>query len=709
MCSAYHWLLIGALLATASLPPCCCALSARPLQNFTVTTTASSSDDSCSTTLTCLNGAHIYEGDVNGTYAGRLTLINDLSALKQQSNGVLLYKNPIRMLDPTAKQAASFNTSWVTDLVMEYWDPNNTALTRRGDGMTFVMTADNSNSTVGTPAKCLGIYDGSGRRNSRSIVVEFDTYQNADPPMKDISDNHVSLEFMNITFVDAQNASDAEDIELWEEKTLYTWVEYSGVTQLLEVRISRSNARPVIPVLSYQIDLFDVADEFMYVGFSSGNGDAYSSYYIGNWTFESYGIKAAVVPSKRSSSSVGVTVGASVGAFFVMLLAAVVLLGVRKWRRYKASQLGSNSFKEDPMLQLQLSGMPESFSYKQLSVATRAFSEESKLGQGGFGSVYRGVLPTSGLSVAVKRISADSKQGGREFLAEVSIISQLRHRNLIQLVGWCRDRGKYLLVYELMPNGSLDKALFRLEGQPSALSWKQRFNIVTGTAAALDYLHQGWKQQVIHRDVKASNIMLDDEWNAKLGDFGLARLVDHHGPSATTLVAGTYGYIAPEAAFSGRYTDKTDVFAFGAVILEVACGRKAYSGILPPDETILVDWVWRCLSEGKLLSVVDKRLGDYDVYWMEVVLLLGLLCSHPNPAARPTIRHIVQVLAGDAPVPSVPSSKPATVFERDSRLVRIQDLHSTDTEMSLSISGPSTLVFSSLSRESGNSSTGTSY
>ena len=154
--------------------------------------------------------------------------------------------------------------------------------------------------------------------------------------------------------------------------------------------------------------------------------------------------------------------------------------------------------------------------------------------------------------MAVKKVSNDSRQGEREFLAEVQIISQLRHRNIVELIGFCRDRGKFLLVYELMPRGSLDQALFRPKSREQVLTWDKRWKIVSGTAAALHYLHEGWRQQVIHRDVKSSNIMLDEDHNPKLGDFGLARLVDHEKNAATTLVCGTYGYIAPEA--TGRHS-----------------------------------------------------------------------------------------------------------------------------------------------------------
>lgn len=159
-----------------------------------------------------------------------------------------------------------------------------------------------------------------------------------------------------------------------------------------------------------------------------------------------------------------------------------------------------------------------------------------------------------------------------------------------------------------MPNGSLDKVLFTKQpGESSAawLSWPQRFNIVTGTASALDYLHQGWKQQLLHRDVKSSNIILDTDWTQRLGDFGLARLVDHHTEANTTQLAGTLDYLAPEVFPRGKFTDKTDVFAFGAVLLEVAGGRRALSSVVPDDEQVLVDWVWDKFTNNDLFSAVD--------------------------------------------------------------------------------------------------------
>ncbi|KAK8563757.1 hypothetical protein V6N13_006010 [Hibiscus sabdariffa] len=204
-----------------------------------------------------------------------------------------------------------------------------------------------------------------------------------------------------------------------------------------------------------------------------------------------------------------------------------------------------------------------------------------------------------------------------------------------------------------MPNGSLDKYLYN---QPSpTLNWKQRFKVIQGVASGLFYLHQGWEQVVIHRDIKASNILLDDKLNGRLGDFGLARLYDHETEPQTTRVVGTLGYLAPEQTRTGKATPSTDVFAFGAFLLEVACGRRPIShsqtGVI-----ILVDWVYSCWSKGDILEAKDPNLGsDYVAEEVELVLKLGLICSHSDPKARPTMRHVIQIVEGDMPFPELSS------------------------------------------------------
>jgi hypothetical protein len=214
---------------------------------------------------------------------------------------------------------------------------------------------------------------------------------------------------------------------------------------------------------------------------------------------------------------------------------------------------------------------PHRFSYKDLFHATKGFSDKQLLGEGGFGGVYRGALRKSGMEIAV---SHESRQGIKEFVAEVVSIGRLRHRNLVQLLGYCRRKGELLLVYDYMPNGSLDKYLHGGNGSRGAIDWPQRLHIIRGVASGLLYLHEDWEQIVIHRDVKASNVLLDSEMNGRLGDFGLARLYDHGADAQTTHVVGTMGYLAPELGHTGKATPATDVFAFGAFLLEVTCGRR---------------------------------------------------------------------------------------------------------------------------------------
>ncbi|KAB2046645.1 hypothetical protein ES319_D01G250000v1 [Gossypium barbadense] len=303
---------------------------------------------------------------------------------------------------------------------------------------------------------------------------------------------------------------------------------------------------------------------------------------------------------------------------------------------------------------------PQRYDYHELKRATNGFSDKALLGHGGFGKVYKGKLKDSKTQVAVKRVSHESKQGLREFVSEIASIGRLRHRNLVQLLGWCRRRGDLLLVYDYMANGSLDKFLF--DDPKIVLNWEQRLNIIKGVASGLLYLHEGYEQIVIHRDVKASNVLLDDELNGKLGDFGLAKLYEHGSNPGTTRVVGTLGYLAPELPKTGKATTSSDVYAFGAFLLEVACGRRPIESNVSQEELVLIDWVWEKFTQGRLFDVVDIRLNDkYKEDEMLVVLKLGLICSNDAPMARPNMRQAVRYLDGEAELPEV--LKPSRIYE----------------------------------------------
>ncbi|KAL8060860.1 hypothetical protein ABFX02_02G051900 [Erythranthe guttata] len=313
-------------------------------------------------------------------------------------------------------------------------------------------------------------------------------------------------------------------------------------------------------------------------------------------------------------------------------------------------------------IEFQKGSGPNKFSYSELVLATKKFAEEEKLGEGGFGGVYRGFLAETNSYIAVKRVSSGSKQGLKEYASEVKIISQLRHRNLVQLIGWCHERGELLLVYELMPNGSLDSHLFK--GQ-TILPWEVRYKIAQGIASALLYLHEEWEQAVVHRDIKASNIMLDSNFNAKLGDFGLARFVDHEKGAHSTVLAGTLGYMAPECMVTGRASKETDVYSLGIVMLEIACGRRPidHSRRCGEDRVVLVEWVWRLYGKGELLEAADPKLEtEFDEQEMERLMIVALWCVHPDSVQRPSIRQAVHVLDFEAELPLLPPMMPVPTY-----------------------------------------------
>lgn len=222
----------------------------------------------------------------------------------------------------------------------------------------------------------------------------------------------------------------------------------------------------------------------------------------------------------------------------------------------------------------------------------------------------------------------------------------------MNLQGWCKHKNDLLLVYDYVPNGSLDSLLYKSKHVSTIfLGWEKRFNIIKGIASGLLYLHEEWEKIVIHRDVKSSNILIDGDMNPRLGDFGLARFYDHGKISHTTNVVGTIGYIAPELTRTGKASTRTDVYAFGILLLELACGRGPIVSEMDRD-VILADWVVECMQIGSIFDAVDVNLkSDYAVEEMEIVLGLGLLCSHPKEEKRPNMRQVMKYLNGDELLP----------------------------------------------------------
>ncbi|XP_061368787.1 receptor-like serine/threonine-protein kinase SD1-8 isoform X2 [Gastrolobium bilobum] len=287
------------------------------------------------------------------------------------------------------------------------------------------------------------------------------------------------------------------------------------------------------------------------------------------------------------------------------------------------------------------------FDFNTITMATNNFSEANKLGQGGFGIVYRGRL-MEGQEIAVKRLSKTSGQGNEEFKNEVKLIVKLQHRNLVRLFGCCIDMDEKLLVYEYMENRGLDSILFDKAKRP-LLNWRRRFSIICGIARGLLYLHHDSRFRIIHRDLKASNILLDSEMNPKISDFGMARIFGTDQTEANTLrVVGTYGYMAPEYAMDGNFSVKSDVFSFGVLVLEIISGKKNRGFYYSNNELNLLANVWKQWKEGSALELIDPSIGEsYSPSEVLRCIHVGLLCVQERAEDRPTMSSVILMLSSE--------------------------------------------------------------
>uniref|UniRef100_A0A0E0LLS1 Uncharacterized protein n=1 Tax=Oryza punctata TaxID=4537 RepID=A0A0E0LLS1_ORYPU len=299
-----------------------------------------------------------------------------------------------------------------------------------------------------------------------------------------------------------------------------------------------------------------------------------------------------------------------------------------------------------------------------LRAATDNFAERNKLGEGGFGIVYKGVLP-EGREIAVKRLSQSSRQGIEELKTELVLVAKLRHRNLVSLVGVCLEEGEKLLVYEYMPNKSLDTILFDYE-KSKDLDWGKRLNIVSGVARGLQYLHEDSQLRVVHRDLKASNVLLDFDHNPKISDFGLAKLFEwDQTQDVTSHIAGTYGYMAPEYAMRGQYSVKSDTFSFGVMILEIVTGRRNSSFSNSEQSVDLLSLVWEHWTTGRIEELLDPAIGSRSVNDLLKLINIGLLCVQDNPADRPTMSAVTVMLSSDTVSLQAPSRPTFSILEMD--------------------------------------------
>lgn len=302
------------------------------------------------------------------------------------------------------------------------------------------------------------------------------------------------------------------------------------------------------------------------------------------------------------------------------------------------------------------------FTYKELRVATNDFSSANKIGEGGFGSVFKGRLK-NGQMAAIKVLSSESNQGVREFLTEIQVISDIVHENLVKLYGCCVEGNHRILVYNYLENNSLTHTLLGHEGNIH-FDWRTRVKICIGVARGLAYLHEEVRPRIIHRDIKASNILLDGDLNPKISDFGLAKLIPGNMTHVSTRVAGTIGYLAPEYAIRGQVTRKADIYSFGVLLIEIVSGRCNTNTLLPREEQFILERTWKLHEINELVILVDSSLnGEFDAEQACRFLKIGLICTQDAPQLRPSMSTVVQMLTGEKNVENQAITRPGLISD----------------------------------------------
>ncbi|CAA2954621.1 L-type lectin-domain containing receptor kinase -like [Olea europaea subsp. europaea] len=477
------------------------------------------------------------------------------------------------------------------------------------DGLTFFLAPVDLTIPRNSSGSGLGLayFDAMANISGDPFVaVEFDTYTNDWDPYGP----HVGIDINSL--ISVTNFTWRNNIT--EGRQNDAWIGYNSTTKNLSVIFTgyMSNQKQKSR-LDYKSWEFNSSLEI--VNNSSGPADPPTVTNINP-------NPSSAVNNGGKKMKMGLVIGLIVG--LSVLILGSVLIGYSFWRkRNREGEKDDVLFDTTMDIKFETGCGPKKFSYGELVRAKDNFAVEKKLGEGGFGGVYQGVLRDLNSYIAVKRVSKDSKQGHQEYASEVKIISKLRHKNFVQPVGT---------------------------------------KLPQGLASALLYLHDGCEQCVIHRDIKSSNIILDSNFNAKLRDFGLARLVDHEKGSQTTVLAGTMGYMAPECATTGKASKESDVYSFGIVALEIPCGRRPIDAKAQANRVRMAEWVWDLYGTGKLLEAADPKLcADYDEQEIERLMVIGLWYAHPDNNLRPSMKEAIHVfnfkaqltlLASKLPVPT---------------------------------------------------------
>ncbi|KAG8646960.1 hypothetical protein MANES_09G046400v8 [Manihot esculenta] len=586
----------------------------------------------------------IYEGDATPSVGAiEMTLVNWLCHV-----GHATYAEPLHLWDSSTMTLTDFNTNF-----------SFTIDTRKaeiyGHGIAFFLSAVGKSIPPNSPGGFLGLFNttsSAAASRNQLVMVEFDTFVNEewDPPVQ-----HVGINNNSIT----SSVYAKWDPGSYSGKTAKVGIDYNATTKNLSVLWTYDEYLVFIGnnSLSYIIDLMELLPEWVSIGFSASTGQYVERNTINSWAFSSNLVtkgssnKTDILPSNKPG-----ILNTGTHRILIIALASVCFLALCGISIFFVKKTFCRSpLPEDP--ELGRRALPKRFSYQELVEATNNFANDRKLGEGGSGLVFKGFLRELGCLVAVKKIDAESED---LFNNEVNIISSLRHRNLVQFMGWCNEQGEYLLVYEYMPKGSLHTHLF---GNRKAIPWNVRYNIALSLASALQYLHEGAETCVLHRDIKPGNILLREDFTAKVGDFGISKFVNTQLRTQRTNPVGTPGYVAPEYRRDGRATKHSDMYSFGVVALEIACGMRNFRN---NDPLQLVKDVWQKYKAGNILDAADKRLKEFDPKEMKCLMIVGLWCTHPTDNERPPARRVIQYLNLEVLLPELPPMLHYPEFSLDS-------------------------------------------
>ncbi|KAK9063876.1 hypothetical protein SSX86_017748 [Deinandra increscens subsp. villosa] len=530
-----------------------------------------------------------------------------------------------------------------------------------GHGFVFLFTPVTGIQNA-SPAQYLGFLSREVDGNSSNHVfgVEFDVFTNEE--FGDPTYNHVGLDVNSLTSVSARIPGYSPDgpgrfrnLLLNDGRNYQVWIKYQDFR--IDVTVAPVGEKPGDCVICRNpLNLSDVFEDEMYVGFTAGTGTLAQSHKILSWSFSNtdndswsdglitQGLPSFVLSSEPKNRSTGFIVGLPLGVFVFLVACGVVGF---IWIKSKRRSAKEKAEMEEEYL-YQVPGMPTRFSYEELKIATDNFSK--KLGEGGFGSVFEGSLK-DGSKIAVKCLEGLSHMK-KSFVAEVQSIGSIHHVNLVRLRGFCTWKSQRLLVYDFMSNGSLDKWIYH-GSREKVLEWECRKKIILDIAKGLAYLHEECRQKIIHLDIKPQNILLDDDFNAKVSDFGLAKLMDRNQTEVMTTMRGTPGYLAPEW-LSSIITEKVDVYSFGIVLLEILCGRKNFDRSQPEESWHLLRAFQKCWEQETLLDIVDLKSEDKQIYGKEVIEMMKIAswCLQTDYTRRPSMSSVVKVLEGGLKVDS---------------------------------------------------------